>query len=365
MGEKHKVRNFYNNILAPQSPHGDVTIDTHAVAAGLLRPLSGKSLEVAHNFANHPGVGLPAARGTAMTGIQGTYPLYADAYRKAAASRGILPREMQSITWEAVRGLFPDTAKTPAHNARVTDVWKQYRNGKIDQHEAQQRIVNLSAPHGIPAPSWFMGGSSGPDAGNQSPAGQGALSEPLVRGQAALAPVGRARGGSAPYVSPQSGRPPAHKVATGRAGYARGGVEQLQQNLRGAFSDLNRQVAAQGPQQQQAMPQAPYGAYQRMERQATGQAPNDAYQRMMAQALNGKTYEEMFPTSPKVAAPVVAPVQLAAADAMPYYQTNYDIPAYGTQGGSGGDSGGSGDGLKRGGRANNIVERALAVTRRK
>ena len=146
----------------------------------------------------------------------------------------------------------------------------------------------------------------------------------------------------------------------GRAGYAPGGgVEQLQQNLRGAFSDLNRQVAAQGPQQA-----APAPTYQAMNAQATGQAPNDAYQRMMAQALNGKTYEEMFPTSPKVAAPAVAPVQLAAADAMPYYQTNYDIPSYGPQGGSGGDSGGSGDGLKRGGRANKTVERALAITRK-
>jgi len=364
MGEKHKVRNFYNNILAPQSPHGDVTIDTHAVAAGLLRPLSGNSLEVAHNFANHPGVGLPAARGTAMTGIQGTYPLYADAYRKAAASRGILPREMQSITWEAVRGLFPDTAKTPAHNARVTDVWKQYRNGKIDQHEAQQRIVNLSAPHGIPAPTWFVGGSSGPDEGNQSPAGQGALSEPLVRGQAALAPVGRARGGFAPYVSTRSGRAPTREVANRRAGYTPGGgVEQLQQNLRGAFSDLNRQVAAQAPQQQQAMPQrAPYGAYQRMDAQARGDAPNDASRALMYNALNGKTYEEMFPTTPKVAAPApaVAPVQ-PAADAMPYYQTNYGPSPTEILGG---DGTGSGD-FKRGGRATNIVERALAITRRK
>jgi len=146
-----------------------------------------------------------------------------------------------------------------------------------------------------------------------------------------------------------------------------GGIAQLQQNLRGAFSDLNRQVAAQAPQQQQAMSQqAPYGAYQRMDAQATGQAPNDAYQRMMAQALNGRSYEDMFPTTPKVAAPApaVAPPP-AVAEAMPYYQTNYDTPYYGTQGGSGGDSGGSGDGLKRGGRATNIVERALAVTRRK
>jgi hypothetical protein len=34
MGERHKVRNFYNNIYDPNSPYGDVTIDTHAVAAG-------------------------------------------------------------------------------------------------------------------------------------------------------------------------------------------------------------------------------------------------------------------------------------------------------------------------------------------
>jgi hypothetical protein len=157
----------------------------------------------------------------------------------------------------------------------------------------------------------------------------------------------------------------------GRVGYTPGGgVEQLQQNLHQSFSDLNRQVAAQGPQQQQqAMPQAPYGAYQRMERQATGQAPNDAYQRMMAQALNGKTYEEMFPTTPKVAAPApaVAPVQFAA-DAMPYYQTNYGPSPTEILGGDGdgSDGGSGGDGnLKRGGRATNIVERALAVTRRK
>ena len=186
----------------------------------------------------------------------------------------------------------------------------------------------------------------------------------------------------------------------GRAGYAPGGgVEQLQQNLRGAFSDLNRQVAAQGPQQQQA---APAPTYQAMNAQATGQAPNDAYQRMMAQALNGKTYEEMFPTSPKVAAPAVAPVQLAAADAMPYYQTNYGpspteilggdgsssgaADAGGGTGGagaagadgSGGDGGASSSGggsayryggqtifRRNGVKKSNIVERALAVTRRK
>jgi hypothetical protein len=157
---------------------------------------------------------------------------------------------------------------------------------------------------------------------------------------------------------------PPFRRAGGRAGYAPGGIAQLQQNLQGAFSDLNRQVAAQAPQQQQqAMPQqAPYGAYQRMDAQATGQAPNDAYQRMMAQALNGRSYEDMFPTTPKVAAPApaVAPPP-AAADAMPYYQTNYGPSPTEILGG---DGTGAGD-FKRGGRATNIVERALAITRRK
>lgn len=151
----------------------------------------------------------------------------------------------------------------------------------------------------------------------------------------------------------------------GRIGYAPGGgIAQLQQNLQGAFSDLNRQVAAQAPQQQQAMPQqAPYGAYQRMDAQATGQAPNDAYQRMMAQALNGKTYEEMFPTAAKPAAPA-APVTAVAAPAAA--EQSADANKWMTDYGSSMTSlmGGGGDGLRRGGKVN-IVERALAVTRRK
>jgi hypothetical protein len=157
---------------------------------------------------------------------------------------------------------------------------------------------------------------------------------------------------------------PPFRRAGGRIGYAPGGgVEQLQQNLRGAFSDLNRQVAAQAPQQQQAMPQqAPYGAYRRMDAQATGQVPDEASRALMYNALNGRSYEDMFPATPKVAAPApaVAPPP-AAAEAMPYYQTNYGPSPTEILGG---DGTGSGD-FKRGGRATNIVERALAVTRRK
>lgn len=181
MGEKHKVRNFYNNILSPNSPHGDVTIDTHAVAAGLLRPLSGNSLEVAHNFANYAGAGQPNAGGSAISGVQGTYPLYAEAYRRAAAERGILPRQMQSITWEAVRGLFPDTFKTAANNSRVNNIWQQHRAGKLTQAEARSRIYEFAG--GIRPPSWWVAGDPGVDAANRGAGNAGELPQRSLPGQ--------------------------------------------------------------------------------------------------------------------------------------------------------------------------------------
>ena len=153
MGERHKVRNFYNNIYDPNSPLGDVTIDTHAVAAGLLRPLSGNSLEVDHNFKNMSVKGRGTTKGSAKTGVSGNYGLYAEAYRRAAQERGILPRQMQSITWEAVRGLFTDRFKQSAKNvADVDAIWQRYKNGEIELDETR-RLVDERAG-GINPPSW-------------------------------------------------------------------------------------------------------------------------------------------------------------------------------------------------------------------
>jgi hypothetical protein len=156
LGEMHKVRNFYNNIYAPQDPAGHVTIDTHAVAAGLLRPLSGNSREVLHNFGSGV-LGEGGPKNSKVTGIQGTYGLYAEAYRRAAQERGILPREMQSITWEAVRGLFPDTFKSQAKNtSQIDDIWLQYRKGKMSLQEARDEVFTIAG--GINPPEWERAG---------------------------------------------------------------------------------------------------------------------------------------------------------------------------------------------------------------
>lgn len=157
MGERHKVRNFYNNIVNPNGQHGDVTIDTHAVAAGLLHPLGGNTTEVAHNFKNtlpaNLAKGFTPAKGSIISGVHGTYPLYADAYRKAAAERNILPREMQSITWEAARGLFNGKGNGKAkHLAAIKGLWKNYQDGKMSADDVRKQIIDLSG--GITPPDW-------------------------------------------------------------------------------------------------------------------------------------------------------------------------------------------------------------------
>jgi len=155
LGDMHKVRNFYNNIYAPNDPSGAVTIDTHAVAAGLLRPLSGNSREVMHNFGSGL-LGEGGPKNSSITGVKGTYGLYAEAYRRAAQDRGILPREMQSITWEAVRGLFPDTFKTATNADKIDNIWLQYRKGKLSLDEARNEVFNAAG--GINAPEWERAG---------------------------------------------------------------------------------------------------------------------------------------------------------------------------------------------------------------
>ncbi len=157
LGSKHKVRSFYNNIIEPNSPNGDVTIDTHAVAAALLRPLSGASREVHHNFGSSPmkskqPEGWQGSANSSLTGVQGTYGLYAEAYRQAAQELGILPRELQSITWEAVRGMFTDRFKTAKNVQGIDDLWRNYSNGNLSIDEVRQAVEQAAG--GINAPTW-------------------------------------------------------------------------------------------------------------------------------------------------------------------------------------------------------------------
>ena len=173
LGKMHKVRNFYNNIIAPDSELGEVTIDTHAVAAALLKPLSAKSYEVAHNFGSTPKkevLGMPenvkreGAGGSGVAGSLGTYPVIADAYRDAASQLGILPRQLQSITWEQVRTLFPASFKDEEGNnlAKINKLWDNYASGDISLSDLREEIYGYTKTRRN-KPTWATRSDAGSD----------------------------------------------------------------------------------------------------------------------------------------------------------------------------------------------------------
>jgi hypothetical protein len=160
LGDQHKVRNFYNNIVAPNSPSGDATIDTHAVAAGLIMPLGASATQVNHNF------GGDKIKNSPSLGISGTYHIYLEAYRRAAKERNLQPRQMQSITWEAVRKLFLPTERDPADIDRVTQIWNNAKN----ENTARDTITGQR----VLRPDWARpAGSTGPEVVTTGLLGQG------------------------------------------------------------------------------------------------------------------------------------------------------------------------------------------------
>jgi hypothetical protein len=148
MGNQHKVRSFYNNILDPHSANNDVTMDTHAVGASLARPLGGSTTAVMHslnltpNADKHP-PGWKQAPTSKATGNQGIYGLWADAYRELAEELHIEPRVLQSVTWEAKRQLFPEEMDK-AVKRQIEDVWQDYHHGDRDLDATQNKVYNIA-----------------------------------------------------------------------------------------------------------------------------------------------------------------------------------------------------------------------------
>lgn len=141
IGTQFKVRDFYNNLYDPSNAKA-ATIDTHAVGADTLTIQSSNSQPVQDNF---------GAVGNKTSGQNGTYPLHFEAYRRAAERVGLSPREIQSITWEAVRVLFEPNRKRVLRSM-VDDIWKEFDAGKISADEARQKIFDAAG--GLSKLSW-------------------------------------------------------------------------------------------------------------------------------------------------------------------------------------------------------------------
>ena len=79
--------------------------------------------------------------------------MFADAYREAGRQAGVLPREMQSITWENVRGLYSPQFKTKENVAAIDKIQNDYMRGRITQDQARNMILEFAG--GITPPSWY------------------------------------------------------------------------------------------------------------------------------------------------------------------------------------------------------------------
>ena len=217
LGDKHKVRSFYNNIADPANTRGHVTMDTHAIAAILMLPLSGNSLEVMHNF------GGKGTAGSSILGLAGTYAGMGEAYRSVAAALELLPREVQSITWEAVRLLFPAKFKSKKQNVdAVRTVWDQYEAGALPIEQVHDTIYRI-------ADEWSANNTGGVPSGKSTAEAirdGGGLPNPdwgaaaVGGGDAAV----RQQGADVAGKLPADGRTAAERGGRGRAGAGSAGV---------------------------------------------------------------------------------------------------------------------------------------------
>lgn len=120
LGVDMKIRSFYNNLRDPfDTNFGEVTVDTHATGIALGVPLTTSAREITTSMERQALLSYDGQRGklsslnvlgspsSTKAGVKGMYPLIADAYRNVAARRGVLPREVQSVTWEQWRYDWP------------------------------------------------------------------------------------------------------------------------------------------------------------------------------------------------------------------------------------------------------------------
>ncbi len=135
LGNLHKVRSFYNNMLDPTSDNEDLTSDTHAIGAALMQPYSGPDTQVVQ------GLGTGGAGKSTVSGVAGLYGVYADAYREVAHEVGLRPNELQAIVWTVKRNTLFSADMADADIKHVDTLWREYSRGNASLEDTQKAIM--------------------------------------------------------------------------------------------------------------------------------------------------------------------------------------------------------------------------------
>ena len=156
LGQAHKVRSFFNDLNVPdadvQMLRRDITADTHQISGNLLRPLGASHNQVGQGLGNMP----PAS---SLTGAKGLYGVHHAAVDAFARELGIPPLQVQSMTWEGIKGLFsPEFKRIATTNKRmgsldtIDAMWDQYQRNQINAATLRQNVHDLAG--GFAAPPW-------------------------------------------------------------------------------------------------------------------------------------------------------------------------------------------------------------------
>ena len=102
------------------------------------------------------------------------YYMYLEAYQQAAQATGLMPRQMQSITWEAVRLLYPKEIKSPKLLEQMRAVWQNENS----ERSARTKLTSTK----ISDPIWAGRGSSGGSVRTDARNGENTQAEADIRG---------------------------------------------------------------------------------------------------------------------------------------------------------------------------------------
>lgn len=146
LGEGHKIRSFYNDLLDPEDG-SEVVSDVHNAGGAVMMPVVPAHPVVAQMQGNSPGKKgknlaergwTGSASKSATTGVEGLYGLYVEAIRRVARDAGMRPADVQAITWWTKKEMFGKSSAKKQREAEA--IWGRYQSGELTFEQTQQAI---------------------------------------------------------------------------------------------------------------------------------------------------------------------------------------------------------------------------------